>query len=59
MALDDIANALKLYRKAVMARDKEFKVLLKKGWKLSRLADHFKISRQRAHQLAEKIRRVS
>lgn len=55
MPLDDIAKALKLYESAYKKRDREFRRLLKKKWRLSRLADHFKISRQRAQQIARRL----
>ena len=58
MPLDDIAKALSLYRAEVRKRDREFNKLLKGGWKLSRLADRFKISRQRAQQIAAKLRKL-
>ena len=58
MPLDDIARALKIYRSEVRKRDKEFKRLLDNNWKLSRLADRFKISRQRAQQIAAKLRKL-
>ena len=58
MPLDDIANALKLYRAEVRKRDREFGKLLRAGWRLSRLADRFKISRQRAQQIAAKLRKL-
>lgn len=57
MPLDDIASALKLYRKTVSKRDLEIGKLLKSGWRLSRIADHFKISRQRAQQIAVRLRK--
>ena len=56
MPLDDIAKALAGYRTVVAKRDREFKTLLNKGWKLVRLADHFHISRQRAQQIAQRLR---
>ena len=58
MPLDDIAKALRVYRSEVRKRDQEFSLLLKRGWKLSRLADKFKISRQRAQQIAVKLRKL-
>ena len=56
MALTDIAQALKIIKSEQLKRDREFKDLLNKGWKLVRLADHFHISRQRAHQIAARLR---
>ena len=56
MPITDIAQALKVIRSAQIKRDREFKALLDKGWKLVRLADHFHISRQRAQQIAVRLR---
>ena len=56
MPITDIAQALKVIRLAQIKRDREFKTLLNKGWKLVRLADHFHISRQRAQQIAQRLR---
>jgi hypothetical protein len=56
MALTDIAQAMKVIRSEQVKRDREFKSLLNKGWKLVRLADYFHISRQRAQQIAVRLR---
>ena len=56
--MTDISDALKLLRLAHLKRDREFKRLLNKGWRLSRLADHFGISRQRAQQIAVKLKGI-
>ena len=57
MALTDIADAMKIIRSEQKKRDKEFLKLLKLDWRISRLADHFKISKQRAQQIAARLRK--
>ena len=57
MALNDIREAMKVIRTAQRVRDKEFAKLIKQGVRLSRLADHFKISKQRAQQIAVRLRK--
>ena len=56
--MNDIADALKNLRQLTRHRDREFAALLKKKWRLSRLADHFGISRQRAQQIAKRLRKT-
>ena len=56
MPITDIRQALEFIRKRGQARDRQFKNLLKQGWNLSRLGDHFKISRQRAQQIAARLK---
>jgi hypothetical protein len=57
MPITDIAQALKIIHVAQRRRDREFLKLLNQGWRLTRLADHFSISRQRAQQIAARLRK--
>ena len=56
--MTDIADALRAVEQARRKRDREIVDLYRKGWRLSRLADHFGISRQRAQQIAAKARKA-
>ena len=55
MPITDIAEAMKVIRAEQRKRDREFSKLYQSGWRLSRLADHFHISRQRAQQIAVRL----
>ena len=57
MPITDVAQALKAIYQAARIRDREFLKLLKQGWRLGRLADHFRISKQRAQQIAARMRK--
>ena len=57
MAGQTIAQALAVISQERKKRDLEFEQLLKLGWRPSRLADHFKISRQRAYQIVTRLRK--
>lgn len=57
MPITDIVSAMKFIRKEQLVRDREFRKLLKAGWRLARLADYFKISRQRAQQIAARLKK--
>ena len=58
MPIIDIAEALKTIRLAQARRDREFIGLINLGWRLSRLADHFGVSRQRAQQIAARLKKA-
>lgn len=57
MPITDVVEALAVIRKAQIKRDKEFIGLHKMGWRLSRLADHFSISRSRAQQIRNRLKK--
>ena len=57
MPITDIREAIEFIRKSGLARDREFAKLQRQGWKLVRLADHFHISRQRAQQIAARLKK--
>ena len=57
MPITDIRQALEFIRKTGQTRDRKFAKLLRQGWKLARLADYFHISRQRAQQIAQRLRK--
>jgi hypothetical protein len=57
MARNDIQKALEIIRKSGEVRDREFLDLLNRGWKLRELAVYYEISRQRAQQIAQRLRR--